>query len=279
MLPKKLKYYAKEINLKLRWFINKDRMLPGFIIVGAQKSGTTSLYSLLSQHPELLPSKTKELHFFSGGIDSEIDNYKKGFNWYQSHFPPVKEENEGKIAFEATPIYLFNPLVASRIKKALPNVKIIVMLRNPVDRAVSHYFHEKRKSVDPLSIINALEEEEERLKPVLQAKSYKDKAFIHYSYKSRGLYADQLKNYYKHFSPDQIHVINCDEFFYDQPLVLNKVFKFLSVDDNFIPQNIRSRNVAKNKERLDQGVYDHLKAFFLQPNKELYQLLGKDFDW
>ena len=112
------------------------RMLPDFVIIGAQKSGTSSLYDFVVQHPAILPAAKKELHYFSLG-------YKKGEYWYRLRFPI--RASQKLLSGEASPIYLFYPMVPGRMKKLLPDVKLIVILRNPVDRAYSHYHDTKRK--------------------------------------------------------------------------------------------------------------------------------------
>ena len=140
--------------------------LPDFIIIGAQKSGTTSLYSYLSQHPQLLPSIHKAVHFFDGGLDESADNFEKGEAWYRAHFQLRMHAHER--TFEASPLYIFNPLAPKRIYDLVSEAKIIAVLRNPTERAISQYFHEKGgKNRDPLSIREALREEETRLKAVV----------------------------------------------------------------------------------------------------------------
>ncbi len=156
--------------------------LPDFIIIGAQKSGTTSLYSYLSQHPQLLPSIHKAVHFFDGGLDESADNFEKGEAWYRAHFQLRMHAHER--TFEASPLYIFNPLAPKRIYDLVPEAKIIAVLRNPTERAISQYFHEKGgKNRDPLSIREALREEETRLKAAVRAKDYKNDSFIHHSYR------------------------------------------------------------------------------------------------
>ncbi|MEM9227886.1 MAG: sulfotransferase domain-containing protein, partial [Verrucomicrobiota bacterium] len=160
------------------------------VIIGAQKSGTTSLYDYLIEHPQLLPASNKEVHFFDGGLTPELDAFTAGEAWYRAHFPLVSSVQAGQHSLEATPLYLFNPLVAARMHELIPEVKLIAILRNPTERAISHFFHEKRYGREPLSIAEAMAAEEERLKPAWENEDFKDEAFIHLSYKSRGHYAE-----------------------------------------------------------------------------------------
>ena len=176
----------EKLNWKYRERTSASRVLPEFIIIGAQKAGTTSLFYYLSQNPNLAPSIKKEVHYFDGGLDPNQDDFLKGESWYRAHFQRTKEIQATGIPFEATPSYLFHPEVPQRINQLIPDVKMLVLLRNPTDRAISHYFHEKRKNRENLSIKEAFEKEEERLKPILEKCDYKNPGFFRYSYKLRG---------------------------------------------------------------------------------------------
>lgn len=261
---------------QLMW---SQRVLPDFIILGAQKAGTTSLHAYLSQHPQLVPSSRKEVHFFSGGLDPEVDKYEKGLAWYRSHFPPKGTLGPEQKTFEASPLYLFNPLAPGRMAEHAPHVKLIAVLRNPTERAVSHYFHEKRKGREPLPIAEALRAEEGRLEPILQQEDYKNDVFIHHSYKSRGLYKQQLERYLEHFRREQLLVINSDELFARPPCVLKRVFDFLEVDAGFRVADLSPSNVGTNKNSVGSEVYRYLNDFFRPHNHALYDLLGTSYNW
>src|ERR1041384_7789414 len=138
---------------RLTW---EQRALPDFIIIGAQKAGTSSLFFYLAQHPQLVGSFIKEVHFFDGGMKPGIDNFAKGEPWYRAHFPLRKDLGPTHKTFEASPCYIFNPLAPIRIHDLLPDVKIVALLRNPVDRAISQYFQERRRNREPLEITEAL---------------------------------------------------------------------------------------------------------------------------
>ena len=127
--------------------------LPDFLGIGAQKAGTTYLYSLLSEHPQVFLSSPKELHFFSL-------HYQKGLAWYQDQF---KFAATDKCCGEITPYYMFHPLASKRIRKHLPNVKLIVLLRDPVERALSQFFHSRRLGLEPLCFKDAFALEAQRL--------------------------------------------------------------------------------------------------------------------
>ncbi len=252
--------------------------LPDFIIIGAQKSGTSSMFSYLSEHPQILPACMKEVHFFDGGLDPSVDNFKKGKSWYCSHFP-LKKNNTGTKTFEASPLYIFNPLAPKRIADLIQDVKIIVLLRNPTERAISHYFHEKNRGREPLTIYEALQKEDERLESALKKKDYKNDVFIHHSYKSRGLYKEQLERYFKYFSREQILIMESEEFFSKPNMCIRRVFEFVGVDPEYKVDNIMPRNVANNRIEVEPDVYEYLNNFFKYHNQELYEMIGEDFGW
>jgi len=262
----------------LNW---EKRSLPEFIIIGAQKSGTSSLYAYLSQHPQIQSGFLKEVHFFDGGLNPRVDTFKKGERWYRSHFPLNNKLQGGKKTFEATPEYLFNPLVPERIAQLLPGVKLIVCLRNPTERAISHYFHERKKRMDleKLPILKALKAEEQRLEECIANKNYKSEAFIHYSYKSRGLYKEQISRYYEYFDKEDILIIDSEELFNETKRVLKDVFRFVGVNPDIEIDDIRVRGRGSNKKKVAQIVYDYLDDYFQPHHQPLFEMLGREFDW
>jgi Sulfotransferase domain len=257
----------------------QSRALPDFIIIGAQKAGTTSLHKYLLQHPQIVQSLKKEVHFFDGGLDQGVDNFEKGTPWYSSHFPLRKNMKAGQKTFEATPSYLFNPPAPKRIYDLIPQVKLISLLRNPTERAISHYFQEKRKGMESLPMLEAFEAEETRLKSCIVEKDYKSDVFRCYSYKSRGLYKEQLERYYERFPREQILVIPSEEFFVRPDTSLAEVFEFIGVDKEFKIADLKPRNVASNRFEIEPKVYEYLNNFFLPHNQALYELVGQNYGW
>ena len=277
-LPHGVKNFTNKFRFYYRYATWRIRPLPDFIIIGTQKAGTTSLHAYLSQHPQFLKPYEKEVHFFDGGLDPSIDNYKKGQAWYRAHFPFRKNGSASRV-FEASPLYIFNPLVPGRMFNLLPQARIIAILRNPTDRAISHYFHEKQRGYESLPIMEALLEEERRLESAIRLKDYKNYSFIHHSYKSRGHYSEQLERYLKFFPRQQVLILNSEEFFHDQHNILRQVTDFTGVDSDFKVKDSHPRNVAKNKEQVSVEVYKYLNDYFKPHNEALYELLGKDFGW
>ena len=171
-----------------------NNLIPHFLIIGAQKCGTTSLYNYLIQHPQVCAASQKNFIF---------DIYfQKGLNWYYNQFPLIKL-NKLIITGEASPYYLFHPHAPKRIAKTLPNVKLIVLLRNPVDRAYSHYYHQVKMKTESLSFRQAIEEENKRLQPelikMLENENYHSLPYQYYSYLARGRYIEQLQNWMNFF--------------------------------------------------------------------------------
>jgi hypothetical protein len=255
----------------------RNRSLPDFIIIGAQKSGTSSLFNYLAQHPQLLPSTEKEVHFFDGGLDPHVDTFEKGQAWYRDHFPLKKSISTHQKTFEASPLYIFNPLAPGRIFDLIPKVKIIAVLRNPTDRAISQYFHEKRANWETLSIYDALQNEEKRLESI--GDDYKNNAYIHHSYKSRGLYKAQIERYLNYFPWNQILVIASEEFFNEPHKTLKRVFEFVEVDPAFKINDISPSNVASNRSDVAPEVYEYLNCYFSSPNQALYEMVRENYGW
>ncbi|NOQ64219.1 MAG: sulfotransferase [Methyloprofundus sp.] len=256
-----------------------NRALPNFIIIGAQKAGTSSLHRHLAQHPQLIASCIKEVHFFDGGLDPAVDNFKQGPLWYRSHFPLQKKLKAQQKTFESSPLYLFNPDVAERIHQLIPDIKIIVLLRDPSQRAISHYFKEQRRGKESLAIFEAMLAEEQRIEPIVQQRDFKNEKYRHYSYKSRGLYREQLERYYSHFAREQILVINSEYFLSSIERSLMQVFEFVGVDATFKVPDLQPRNVGINRVKVAPEVTEYLNRYFSPHNQALYDLVSKDFGW
>ena len=270
---------TKRFSYEYRKVTSSMRVLPDFIIIGAMKSGTKSLFTYLAQHPMIIPSSRKEIHYFDGGTNPNHDNFNRGVNWYKIHFPLNVLMQKGHKTFEASPLYIFNPLSPKRIQDLLPNVKIIALLRNPTERAISHYFHELRMGREQLPIEEALKSEEKRLQPVIERNDYKSINYIHYSYKKRGLYKVQIERYLKLFPRENLLFLKSEDFFNETDKHLKIIFDFIGVNPNVEINNLEPQHVGSNKTDIDQSVFDYLNNYFFPHNQELYELLGEDFDW
>ena len=250
------------------------RVLPDFFVVGVVRSGTTSLYYYLDQHPCVMKSAYDELGFFDS-------NFDLGWNWYKSLFPTIMQKKKiekinGKfLTFDDTPFYVYNSTVVKRIKRNFPDAKIIVIFRNPIDRAYSNYFlgvnggKEKRKFDD------LIEEEmiliNRRNKQVLFDETLSE------TYLGRGLYAEQLKVWFSEFPKDSVKIIKSEEFAENTQDVMKDLFQFLDLPEYKI-SNIEKKNVTKYPP-MKKETREKLEEFFRSHNKELYNMLGKDFGW
>jgi len=269
---KNIKATFQRYYFQTRCATARFRALPHFIIIGAMKSGTTSLFSAITKHPQIIRSHTKEIHFFN-------KHFEKGKRWYRAHFPLAGRVRSDYRTGEATPQYMLNPFVPERIHQLIPRVKLIAILRNPTERAISHYFHEVRKKREHLPIMRALQEEENRLKRILHENDFTNPLYFHASYKKRGIYQEQLGRFLQYFPRQQLFVLSSEEFFSEPRESMRQVFTFLEVDQNFEVHDMKPRNVGSNRTEVDPQVYEYLNDYFSSQNRELYTLLGKKFNW
>ena len=253
------------------------RSLPDFIIIGTARSGSTSLYYNICQHPCVLSAAYDELGYFDS-------NFHLGLNWYRSLFPTlfskwlVKRKKQFAITGEDTPFYIWSPLVANRILKILPNIKLIVLFRNPVDRAYSNYHLGIRAGSENLSFEDAIQSELDSLKNS-KIKSDDDvkKYTVPRSYIAKGFYADQLKIWLKLFKSKQLFITSTEDFESNANNTLNKIYDFLE-----IPQ-INLKNLEKHKVASYPPMKDETRKFLVDlykiHNEELFRMISKEFDW
>lgn len=194
---------------------SRDRRLPNFLIIGAMRSGTTSLARYLGDHPEVFMTPGKEIHFFDR-------NYERGVTWYMEHFRGVT--NEAAIG-EATQTYMFESSAIPRIARFIPGAKLIAILRNPVDRAYSHYWHNRARGREVLSFPDAIAAEGERLV------SGDRLSRPRYSYVARGRYLEQLLRTTRFFRREALHVVIFEDLRDEPWKTYQSVCRFLGVDD------------------------------------------------
>jgi len=244
---------------------------PDFIIIGAQKCGTTSLYQYLIQHPQIVPASQKEVHFFDL-------NFAKGVDWYRQQFKSVSQDF---ITGEASPYYMFHPLVARRIYELFPQVKLIALLRNPVERAISHYYHEVRLGFEKLSLEDAIAQESARLEgeweKFLADETYYSYNHQHYTYLSRGNYVEQLKHWMQFFPKEQFLVLPSEELYNQPNIVLNQVLNFLELPSYQLTQYDKYN--SGEYPAVTQEIRQQLQAYFQPYNQQLEEFLGVKFPW
>ena len=246
------------------------RIRPSFLIIGAQRSGTTSLYQYLTIHPGILPALRKEVHFFDF-------QYEKGLRWYLAHFPGIhrRSRNQPKITGEASPYYMVHPLAPERVKAFNPDIKLIALLRDPVDRALSHYRHEVRNGVERLSFEEAIATERKRLSSteglLKQAPYHYSFCHHHYSYLERGRYAHYLEMWLNHFPRESLLVLKSEDMFRDVNSVANRVFGFLGLPTYRIPRDAGSRTAYQSMHPEIRG---RLHRYFASDQKKLAKFFG-----
>ena len=257
-------------------------MLPDTIIIGAMKCGTTSLFRYLCEHPNFSPPKSKEIHYFDY-------NYDKGLGWYSRQFPTKKMKWNGQlkgqqiITGEASPYYMFHPHAMRRIAHLLPDVKLIVLLRNPVDRAYSHYHNEVRHGRESLlTFEEALDAEPGRIDGELE-KMLKDETYFsvhhgHHTYLSRGVYVEQLKTCHEYFKKEQFLIVDSAKMSADLQGVYNNVCAFLGLPPHTI-KNAKPHNRGSYKDPLPDSLRRRLIDYYAPYNQALYDFLGMKFDW
>lgn len=258
---------------RYRMLTFENRALPNFMIIGTQKGGTTSLYRYLEKHPQLSPNYVvKELSFFDELFD-------RGEDWYRSNFPTRKPNY---LYFEGCTHYLFNPLVPERVKAHIPDVKVIALLRNPIERTFSSYKHQVRAGRENLSFEDAIEAEPGRLNGELERMLNEPKYFSynynHFSYIERSKYDAQIENWLRHFSIDNMLILSSEEFFSAPSQTIQKCLNFLNVK----PMGINHRkkhNTGNYTDPINPETREKLQSIFEPHNSNLYSILNKNFNW
>jgi len=216
--------------------------LPNFMCLGAAKSGTTTLYDILRQHPDIYIPAFKEPHFFD-----IPENYKNGIEWYKRNY--FRNANK-KIIADFTPSYFFEKEAPKRIFKNLGrDMKFLVVFRNPVDRAYSHYLHSKRDDHESENFEKSLELEVSRLNKHENQSDYL--SYLRHSYVHQGLYAQMINRYLQYFSLDNFLFIHFEnELLQERELTIKRILEFLEIDSSVLLRtDIRSNPSSKEKSK------------------------------
>lgn len=247
---------------------------PSFVIIGGQRCGTTSMFDYLSRHPLVAPSLVKEVHYFD-------THNTKPLSWYEGHFPARSSMPTGAITGEASPYYLLHPAVPARLHAVLPEATLLVLLRDPVERALSHHRHEVAKGHEHLSFAEAIAAEDARLGDDMQRlaedETFQSFAVQHYSYVTRGFYADQLQRWADVVGRDRLFVLNADDFFADPDAVYNRVLARLGLPEHHL-DTYEARNTYR-RSPMDEGLRSELAARFADSNQRTVDWLGADPGW
>ena len=235
--------------------------LPNAIGIGGTKCGTTSLFWYMRQHPDVSASRLKELHYFD-------DQFDKPIAWYRANFSSV---GRSALRFECTPGYLHHPLAPQRAASVVPHAKLIVLLRNPVDRAYSHYNQAVRQGLEALSFEEALEREEARLAQLDPNAPVPPKHWA-WSLKRRGFYAEALKRWLKHYDRQRFLILRSEDLFADPQRAMDEVFCFLGLAARAVP-DLRPQNDSEYPA-MSPGTRSRLEALYEGPNRTLKRLVG-----
>ena len=254
------------------------RVIPDFLVIGAKRCGTTSLYQHLPEHPCISKSPHDNMGFFN-------DNFHLGVNWYKSFFPTtftrkkIKSKFGNFLAFDVTTKYMEEESTANNVYQTKPNMKIIIILRNPVDRAYSQYHLSVRQTAERRSFEDVVEENMNRLnKESHEHYGRKPKFSVEEdNHLKKGLYALQLRYWLKIFPRENILIVSAEEFESNQQIIYNKIFEFLNI----------SKFEVKNTKKMEKGNYPPIKSetrnllldYFRQHNHELFELINMKFDW
>jgi hypothetical protein len=282
MVPPGLKQMVKRTLKPMHLLTGPIRLLPDFIIFGAPRCGTTSLYNYLIQHPRIAPPYKKEVHFFD-------INYSKGRTWYRAHFPSsiykryVKTaRQQDLITGESSPSYIWYPHTPKRVFETVPRVKLIALLRNPVDQVYSHYqMNIIRWGKETLSFEEAIDKEEQRvqgeMEKMLADESYFSETHSRLSYLSGAVYVDQLKPWFELFPREQILILRSEDFYVDPPSVFKQVLDFLGLPVLKLKDSRKHHSLRY--DTMEAATRKRLLEYFEPHNQRLYEYLGVNFGW
>jgi hypothetical protein len=283
--PRQAREQMRELLVRYGEKTSDRRPLPDFLIIGTKRGGTTSLWRYLTQHPlvpRLFPAwNTKTSHYFE-------ENHGRGEAWYRSHFPTVRQrealsrKHGGPVkAGEAAPLYMFHPLAASRVAALMPSVRIIVLLRNPVERAYSHWKERRGEGVEPLGFREALAAEPERTagerERLIADPAYVSTAYDWYTYRRRGCYLDHLEPWLSLFSASQMLLLPSETFYRSPASSFADICSFIGLP----PHKLPSYEVYNDRPSrgMDDDIRAELTAFYQPHNRALEARLGMTFGW
>jgi hypothetical protein len=281
-VPEPLRRLAVKTAERAGRLTARHRVLPSFLIAGGQRCGTTSMYKALIQHPLVMgPVLRKGVHYFDMHYDEPLSSYR-------SHFPlqaTVSRRSRGDqhaVAFESSPYYLYHPLAAQRIAKDLPDVRLLILVRDPVERAYSAHSHELARGFeDVVDFATALDLEPERLRGEeerLSANPHATSAsFRHHAYVQRGQYVDHLSRLAAAIGRERIHVIDSHAFFEDPLPIYDRVLDFLGLPHGASPAF--DQHNARSRSTLSEDLREKLRVHFEPYDRELESWLGTTPSW
>lgn len=253
----------------VRGLFRSGGQLPACFLVGAQKSGTTSLFAALANHPDVLMPRLKEPFYYGNDV-----RYSKGRKFYEANFP---ENIPGKYYIDGSTNYLDHPEAANRIRKDVPAAKIIIILRDPVERAYSHYRMQVKNKIEELTFDEALEREKERIAEGAKISPAHNYCYQRLGYRARGEYSRMLPVWQQVFAPEQLLILSAEDFFSDPMTHYREVLQFLRLNDHS-PSHFEVMNAGEAGE-MNQNTRVKLEKHFAPFNDELAKQTGRSFNW
>jgi len=274
---------SRRYGMHVKQRVRPDGVLPDLLIIGAMKCGTTTLFRMLEQHPGFIPPNTKEIQFFN-----QPRNHARGQGWYRAHFPTARRMSRiGRrlgyrpVTGEATPA-MSAPMYARNAGRLVPTARIVVSLRNPVDRAWSHYQHYQRHPApDPVDFETAIERE---LNWMASGAKLCEENFLELAphrhrlgYIVRGQYAEQLEDWFEHFPSDQILILHFERWIEKPNETMNRISEHLGLPAHEFratranPGHYGDETFIESRDRL----IEHFRPW----NRRLFELLGEDWGW
>lgn len=281
-IPRRVQPIARSVYLRTGPMTSELRMDPSFMLIGGQRCGTTSLFKYLAEHPQVMRPPVEK------GTDYYTLYYGRGRKWYRGHFPLRVSarlqtgRSTPAVAFEACTYYMFHPFALGRIAKDYPDLKLVVMLRNPVERAYSAYKHEYARGFEPESDFErALDLEHVRLRGevdrIRDEVHYESIAHRHHAYMARGQYVDQLERALRSFPREQLYVLDSELFFSDPVTEFRKLTDFLDLCQ-YTPRNFSQHN-ARPSTAMPLGARRRLEEHYQPYDRRLEELLQRPLAW
>jgi len=256
-------------RLELRLRLRHARALPDALIIGAMKCGTSSLHYYLTQHPGVIAPLRKEVHYFDL-------NYGRGADWYRANFGRTGQPG---LNLDSSPYYLFRPGVPQRAHALVPDARLIVLLRDPVRRAYSHYRHERDKGRESMAFEDAIAAEPERIGVAAArlARGEIERSVEHqyFSYLARGRYAEQLERWLEYYPRERLLVLRFEDLAKNPLAVLNRTLQFLELPGMSVA-TLEARN-SRRYPPMNPETAQRLATYFAPHNARLSQLLGEPF--
>ena len=275
----------RELMVRYGERTSAQRPLPDFLVIGTKRGGTTSLWRYLVQHPlvpRLFPAwNTKTSHYFE-------ENFGRGEAWYRSHFPTARQRaalerkhgGSAKVG-EAAPLYMFHPLVPGRVADLIPQVRLVVLLRDPVERAYSHFKERRTEGREPLDFTAALAAEDGRTRGererLIADPTYFSEPFDWWSYRARGRYLEHLEPWLELFGREQMLFVGSETFYRDPAASYARILDFIGLP----PYELPAYDVFNDRPSrgMDDAVREELAAYYRPYNEALFSRLGMRFDW